>query len=165
MLAFSTTSYYPFDSEAPAIFRSWQTDNYLSGEWLKQSHDPDFVSCLLTHQLHSLYGNSIYDLLLTPDIYSPGRRYCFMITLSLWTRRYEVYSLVLSSTASEMIRSSGYGRSSTAFNESGLALINSQRLRWRLPKIVFFLNRYVTCLLILCVTCNTYAQKANKLER
>ena len=48
------------------------------------------------------------------------RRYCFMITLSLWTRRYDVSALVLPSTIL-MIRSSGYGRSSLAFNESSFA--------------------------------------------
>ena len=72
--------------------------------------------------------------------------------------------LVLPSTTLEMIRSSGSGRSSIALNESGLALINSQRLRLRLPKIVFFLNRYLICPLILCVMCNTYVQKAKKLK-
>ena len=44
-----------------------------------------------------------------------------MITLSLCTRRYDACALVLPSTTSEIIRSSGYGRSSIAFNESGLA--------------------------------------------
>jgi hypothetical protein len=60
-----------------------------------------------------------------------------------------------------MTRSSGSGRSSIVFNESGRALINSQRLRWRLPKIIFLLNRYVICPLILCVTvtCKTCAQR------
>jgi hypothetical protein len=72
--------------------------------------------------------------------------------------------LILPSTILMMIRSSGSGRSSIAFNESGPALINSQRLRWRLPKIVFFLNRYLICPLILCVTCKTCAQRTNKLE-
>jgi len=65
-----------------------------------------------------------------------------------------------------MIRSSGSGRSSIAFiNESGLALIiDSQRLRWRLPKIIFFLNRYVICPLISCVPSNPCAQITNKPE-
>jgi hypothetical protein len=52
-------------------------------------------------------------------------------------------ALVLPSITLDMIRSSGYGRSSIALDESGLVFINSQRLRWRLPKIAFFLNRYV----------------------
>ena len=39
MSAPSTTSYYPFDSEAPSIFRTTQANNYLNSEWLKQSHD------------------------------------------------------------------------------------------------------------------------------
>ena len=98
------------------------------------------------------------------DICSPGRHCCSMIMPSLWTRRYDVCALVLLSTTLKMIRSSGYGRSSISFNESGLALINSQRLRWRLPKIAFFLNRYIICPLILCVRCNQCAQKTNKLE-
>ena len=99
------------------------------------------------------------------DICSPCRRCCSMIILSLWTRRYDVCALVLPSTTLKMIRSSGSGRSSIAFNESGFALINSQRLRsWRLPKIVFFLNRYAICLLIWCVICKTCTKKTNKLE-
>ena len=49
MSAPSTTSYYPFDSEAPRIFRNTQTNNYLNGKWLKQSHDINIISCLLTH--------------------------------------------------------------------------------------------------------------------
>jgi hypothetical protein len=32
MSAFSTTSYYPFNSEAPAYFKNTQTNNYLDGE-------------------------------------------------------------------------------------------------------------------------------------
>jgi hypothetical protein len=44
-----------------------------------------------------------------------------MIMLSLWTRRYDVCALVPPSTPLKMIRSSGYGHSSIAFNESGLA--------------------------------------------
>jgi hypothetical protein len=38
MSAFSTTSYYPFDSEAPTLFRNTQMSNYLSGEWLISRH-------------------------------------------------------------------------------------------------------------------------------
>jgi len=98
------------------------------------------------------------------DICSPCRHCCSTITLSLWTRRYDAYALVLPSTTLDIIRLSGYGCLSIAFNESGLTLINSQRLRWRLPKIIFFLNRYVICPLILCITCNIYTQKANKLK-
>jgi hypothetical protein len=46
MSAPSTT---PFDSEAPTVFRITQADNYLGGEWLKQSHNINIISCLLTH--------------------------------------------------------------------------------------------------------------------
>jgi hypothetical protein len=31
-MAFSTTSYIPSDSEAPAVFRNHRTNNYLNGE-------------------------------------------------------------------------------------------------------------------------------------
>ena len=162
MSAPSTTSYSPFDSEAPTIFRTTQMNNCLNGEWLNQSHGIDFISCLPTSRVHRMAVQSV--TCFWSDICSPGRRCCSTITLSLWTRRYDVCALVLSSTTWEMIRSSGSGRSSITFNESGLALISSQRLRWRLPKIVFFLNRYVIRLLILCVMCNICAQKANKHE-
>jgi hypothetical protein len=123
---------------------------------LKQSHDFDFISCLLTSRIHCMTIQST--TCFQADTCSPGRRCCSTITLSLWTRRYDLYALILPSITL-VIRLSGSGRSSIAFNESGLALINSQRLRWRLPKIVFFLNRYIICSLILCVTCNTCATK------
>jgi hypothetical protein len=42
--------------------------------------------------------------------------------VSLWIRRYDVCALVLPSTTLKMIRSSGSGRSSIAFNESSLVL-------------------------------------------
>ena len=107
--------------------------------------------CSLTSRVHCMIIQSM--TYFWADICSPGRRCCSTITLSLWIRRYDVCNLVLPSTTLKMIRSSGYGRSSIAFHKSGLALINSQRLRWRLPKIIFFLNRYLICPLILCVTC------------
>jgi len=76
MSAPSTTSYYPFDSEAPTVFRYSQTNNYLGVA---------FITLLL------------YDHAITLDKEVEW----------VWT------------------------------------------LRWRLPKIVFFLNRYVICPLIL----------------
>ena len=118
--------------------------------------------CSLTSCVHCMAIRSM--TCFWSDICLPGRHCCSMITLSLWTRRYDVCALVLPSTTLKMIRLSGYGRASIAFNESGLALINSQRLRWQLPKIVFFLNRYVICSMILCVTCNTCVQKTNNPE-
>jgi hypothetical protein len=111
--------------------------------------------CSLTSRVHGMAIQSM--TCFRSEIYSPGRCCCSTIMLLLWTRRYDVCALVLPSTTLDMIRSSGYGRSSIAFNESGLALINFQRLRWRLPRIAFFLNRYVICPLILCVTCKTCA--------
>ena len=35
MSTFSTTSYYPFDSDALSVFSDTQTSNYLIGEWCK----------------------------------------------------------------------------------------------------------------------------------
>ena len=62
---------------------------------------------------------------LEADTCSPGRRCCSTITLSLWTRRYDICVLDLLSTILKMIRSSGSGRSLITFiNESGLALIS-----------------------------------------
>jgi len=75
MSAFSTTSYYPFDSEAPAVFKNVQTNNYLNVA---------FLTLLL------------YDHAITLDKEVEW----------IWT------------------------------------------LRWRLPKIVFFSNRYVICPLL-----------------
>jgi hypothetical protein len=49
MSAPSTTSYVPFDSEAPAVFKNTQMNNYVKGEWLNQSHDIDIISRFLTH--------------------------------------------------------------------------------------------------------------------
>jgi hypothetical protein len=139
-------------------------DEQLPWRWVAQ--------VISWHRLHLMFAHSPVaflvwqcDLWLAFDLTCSHGRCCYStITLSLWTRRYDVCALILPSTTLMMIRSSGYGRSSIAFNESGLALINSQRLRWRLPKIVFFLNRYVICPLILCVTCKTCAQRTNKLE-
>ena len=55
MLAFSSTSYYPFDSEAPAVFGNTQTNNYLNSEWLKQSHDINIISLYsLTSCVHGM---------------------------------------------------------------------------------------------------------------
>ncbi|KIM80417.1 hypothetical protein PILCRDRAFT_822545 [Piloderma croceum F 1598] len=76
MSAPSTTSYYPFDSEAPSVFRTIQMTNYFSGD-----------RALL-----------LYDHSITLDKEVEW----------IWT------------------------------------------LRWRLPKIVFFVNRYLICLLIFC---------------
>ena len=50
-----------------------------------------------------------------------------------------------------MVSSSGFGRLSTAFNPSGYFLILPLRLRWRLPKIIFIINRYVITMLLLYV--------------
>jgi len=79
MSGFSTTSYYPFNSNAPVFFKNTQTNNYL---------DVAFLTMLL------------YDHAITLDKEVEW----------IWT------------------------------------------LRWRLPKIVFFLNRYVVCPLILLCT-------------
>jgi hypothetical protein len=34
MSAPSTTSYFPFDSDAPSVFSATQKGNYLIGEWI-----------------------------------------------------------------------------------------------------------------------------------
>jgi len=67
----------------------------------------------------------------------------------------------------EVIRSSGFGRLSSAFNTFAYALIVSQRLRWRLPKIIFIVNRYFNASLLLCVTWNIYPRiyEYNMLEK
>jgi hypothetical protein len=53
-----------------------------------------------------------------------------------------------------MIRLTRYGRLLTVFSTSArITLISSWRLRWRMPKIIFLVNRYVLTSFILCVMC------------
>lgn len=82
-------------------------------------------------------------------------RHCwFTITWSLWTRRYVI--LICTSWCDvlrfDTIRSSGSGRKLGSFNKYlSLALTKLLRLQWRLPKIIFIINRYAITSLVLCV--------------
>jgi len=57
---------------------------------------------------------------------------CCMIMSSLW-----------------IWRSSGFGRSSISFAPTHYALTPAPSLRWRLPKILFIINRYIITVLLL----------------
>jgi hypothetical protein len=56
----------------------------------------------------------------------------------------------------EISRSGGFGRLSNTFNMFSYNLILFPRLRWRLPKIIFNVNRYVFTLLLLYVVCTIF---------
>jgi hypothetical protein len=164
MSAPSTPSYMPLNPKALTFFKEVQNSNYLNGErffssiWLQNSYFPPVA--FLVKEMSS-WNSFEADLV-------PVRCCCFMITLLLWTRRYDLFDFGQIVVTFKMIRSHGSGRWSSAFYLTGCALTSALlRLQWRLPKIVFLLNRYVITLLVLCAMSNSFTRmyENNPFER
>ena len=103
------------------------------------------------HSLYSVHFKCTICFWNWPVMMAFTRRCCCTITWSLWIKRYDVCTFSLVLITSEMIRSSGSGRLLSAFHTAGYILITSLSLEWRLPKIIFIINRYIITLLLLYV--------------
>ena len=79
MTAPSTTTYYPFDSDAPQVFSSTQTENWVAGEphlsWLTSS----FWSYLRASRIHCTESFNKESLLMLTNGHSVG-------VAALWSR-------------------------------------------------------------------------------
>jgi hypothetical protein len=151
MSAPSTTSYLPLDSDAPYVFSLVQGDNYVSGEWCMSNHTAwtqSNIGWLVAIVVRSTLNGK---LLSQVDSWSHGRCWCCTITLSLLTRRYDVFL-----TICRELHYIWSDRVDLDVRQVHLYLLICSdtfwRLRWRLPKIIFLINRYVLTLLIVCVT-------------
>src|ERR1700734_3337426 len=122
----------------------FHTEKQLPGRWVVLKPSYDFQRHLtIDCQSHPLYiviptSNPLYML-----TWGLARCCCCTITASLSTRRYDSCNLNFMVIPFHIIRSTGSGRLSNAFNPSGCDLTSSTRLRWRLPKIIFLINRYL----------------------
>jgi len=151
----STTSYLPLDSDAPTVFRTYQITLCLAGErpishcifqhiltlLVSRIHSTASCRCMVCFRSWHMGSHQtllLYDNVITLD--KEVRCQCSLLILLLITF--------------EMARSSGFGRLWSAFKPSGYTWSIAQRLRWRLPKVLFIFNRYILTALILYVTCD-----------
>jgi hypothetical protein len=152
-MSLSPTSYYPFDSDAPSYFKATQISNCLDGERCSSHFTSSTSSEILPPA--AFLVSCHFGPKFASWAYS-ARHCCCTITLRLWTRRYELRDLRLLVITFEIFRSSGSGRLSNTFDPRGCNLISPPRLQWRLPKIIFIVNRYFFTLLLLYVMCTAF---------
>jgi hypothetical protein len=145
------TGYIPFNSDAPRIFSLQRTDNYLTGKWFFGHREVSHFCVPVISFVHSHL--KLISLLMLMHWHSPGSAAIRSSYHSGYGGRrflpdYTIITL-------EMFRFPGFGRSSKTFNPTGYALTLYLRLRWRLPKGIFIVNRYIITLLLMHVICNT----------
>ena len=128
---------WPRAPDGPSTFSIVRTKNYVEGEV--------FLSIWFQCRLN-LFGSRFHCRLFRYGTWilswcGVHTRCCScMTTSSLWTKRYDIFPLVLLLVTIDIIRSIGFGCLSSALH----------------PKVLFIANRYVVTLFLVCVMCDIF---------